>query len=129
MKRAWSVLTVFLVVLMGACGGGDGLPDQAAEQWFEALTKGDENALKDLTCTAQRESVTGVTGLLASAGEGTILDLSGLSFKTTEQGGDTATVQVTGQMKITFLGQELNEGIDEAISMVKEDGQWKVCEE
>jgi len=127
--RAWSVLPLLLVLLMSACGGGEGQPDQAAERWFDALTEGNEGALRDLTCAAQRESVTGVTGLLAGVGEGTVLDLSGLDFKTTEQGGDTASVQVTGLIKITYLGQKLNEEIDEAISMVKEDGTWKVCEE
>jgi len=52
-----------------------------------------------------------------------------LSFKTTEQSGDTASVQVTGKMKMTFLGQEQEDEIDEAMPMVKEDGKWKVCEQ
>lgn len=67
MKRALLVVSVLLVVLMAACGGG-GSPDQAAKQWFEALANGDENTLKDLTCAAQQESVTGVTGLLGPGG-------------------------------------------------------------
>jgi hypothetical protein len=128
MKRAYSVVAVFLVVLLVACGGGGGSPDQAAKQWFEALATGDENALKDLTCAAQQESVTGVTGLLAGLGEGMGFDVSGLSFKTTEQSGETATVQVTGRMNMTFLGAEQEQEIDEAIPMVKEDGKWKVCD-
>jgi len=128
MKRASSVVAVFLVVLLVACGGGGGSPDQVAKQWFEALATGDENALKDLTCAAQQESITGVTGLFAGSGEGLGLDISDLSFKTTEQSGDTASVQVTGKMKMTLLGAEQEQEIDEAIPMVKEDGKWKVCD-
>jgi hypothetical protein len=92
------------------------------------LGKGDENALKDLTCAAQHESLAGVAGVLGSL-EGGGLDLSGLSFKTTEQSGDTASVQVTGKLKVTLLGQALEEDIDEAMPMVKEDGKWKVCDQ
>jgi len=113
---------------MAACGGG-GSPDQAAKQWFGALAKGDENALKDLTCAAQQEQITGATGLLATLGQGAGLDLSGLSYKTTAQDGDTASVQVTGKLKVTLLGQAVEEEIDEAMPMVKEDGKWKMCEQ
>ena len=126
MKRAWLVVIVFLVVFLAACGGGGGSPEQTARQWFDALGKGDENALKDLTCTAQHESLAGVAGLLGTM-EGGGLDVSGLSFKTTEQSGDTASVQVTGKLKVTLLGQAVEEAIDEAMPMVKEDGKWKMC--
>ena len=130
MKRALSVVTLVLVILMAACGGGGGgSPEQAAKQWFDALAKGDENTLKALTCAAQQEQVTGATGLLATLGEGAGLDLSGLSYKTTEQNGDTASVQVTGKLKVTLLGQAVEEDIDEAMPMVKEDGKWKMCEQ
>jgi hypothetical protein len=126
MKRAWSVVTVFLVVFMAACGGGGGSPDQAAKQWFDALGKGDENALKDLTCAAQHDSIGGITGLLGGLKGG--IDFSSLSFKTTEQSDDTAGVQVTGKLKVTVLGQAVEEEIDEAMPLVKEDGKWKLCE-
>jgi len=129
MKRALSVVTVFVVILMAACSGGGDSPDQAAKQWFEALAKGDVKALKDLTCAAQQEQITGATGLLATLGQGAGLDLSGMSYKTTAQDGDTASVQVTGKLKVTLVGEAVEEEIDEAMPMVKEDGKWKMCEQ
>ncbi len=127
MKRVLSLVTIFLLVSTAACSAGGGSPDQAAKQWFEALAKGDENGLKDLTCAAQQDSATGLTGLLAGLGEEMELDVSDLSFETTEQSRDTASVQVTGKMKMSLLGQEQEEEADEAVPMVKEDGKWKVC--
>jgi len=132
MRRALLVVTVFLIliVLMAACGGGGdgGSPDQVAKQWLEALAKGDKNALKDLTCIAQQESVAGTTGFLAGLGEEMGLDVSALSFTTTEQSEDKASLQVTGKIRMTLLGVEQEEEIDEAMPMVKEDGKWKVCD-
>ena len=127
MKRALLVVTVFLVVLMTACGGGGGAPDQAARQWFEALAKGDQDAMQNLTCADSQSSVTDAIGALASMAGSVKIDISGLSFKTTEESGDTASVQVTGNIKVELLGQSAEEPIDEAMPMVKEGGNWKVC--
>jgi hypothetical protein len=128
MKRALSVVTVILVILMAACGGGGGgSPEKTAQQWFDALAKGDQNTLKDLTCAAQQDTLTGVAGLLGGLESGA-LDTSGLTFKTTSQSGDTASVQVTGKLKVTLLGQSVDQDIDEAIPLVKEGGKWVVCD-
>lgn len=127
MKRALSALAILLIVLIAACGNEGSPPDQAAKQWFEALANGDANGLQDLTCAAQQDSATGLTGLLAGLGEEIELDVSGLSFKTIEQGKDTASVQVTGKIQMFLLGQKQEEEIDEAVPVVKEDGKWRVC--
>ena len=128
MKRALLVATVFLVVFTAACGGGGGgAPDQVAKQWFQALAKGDQDTLKSLTCAASQSDMTDAFGSLAEMAGTVTIDVSGLSFKTTEESGDNATVQVSGNIKVELLGQSAEEPMNEDMPMVKEGGKWKVC--
>jgi len=137
MNRRLSTASILLIaaVILAACGGGaGGGPSGTAQAWFEAFTQFDMAKMKDLTCDSEKAAVD--EALSGLGGEGFDLgalkdlfqiDVSGLSFQDQNVSGNSATVHVSGKLKISAFGQSQDQDINEDIPMTNEGGAWKVC--
>lgn len=130
-RKALLLIVVLLTLGLAACAGG---PEQAAKEFIEASMGGDGATALQLTCDQYKEQVQ-MSGML-SAGLGMLVgidpqsaevDLSDLNFETVSESGDTATVNVNGEVMMSLFGAAMPQAIDTNITMVKEDGDWKYC--
>ena len=137
MKRLTVVVIVLIVVgiLMSACGGGGaGGPVGAVQSWLDGLTKFDFKAVTDLTCSAQRQQIEQSLSFFSSSGQDLsalknlfTFDFSKLKFEEKSNDGKAATVHLSGSMSVTAFGQSQNQDMNEDVSVVNENGGWKVC--
>jgi hypothetical protein len=140
------LVSVMVAMLLAACvgaapiggggntttGGGGGDPAAGARSFFEAVFTG-AGDLDPLLCTANaaaaaqiREGMETLKTMLA-AGDAEV-DVSGLTYTTSNQTADTATVTVAGQIKFSVAGVEQTQDFPEApVQMRNEGGSWKVC--
>lgn len=139
MKRS-SVYTALVAMLafaffLTACGnngtsntssGGD--PAAAAKAFYEALYGG--TAADSMFCNASAAQVKAAMDQSKAAltASGAKIDVSGLTYTTANQNGDSADVKVAGKIKMTVAGAT-NEAdyTPITIQMKNEGGAWKVC--
>ena len=126
-----ALLAVMIILTRGRFSNG---PAQAASEWVNAVASSDGATALRLTCDAYQDQVQ-VSGFL-TAGLGMLFgvdtqsaeaDLSDLEFSTINQTGDTATVEVQGELILGLLGAAIPQQLDMNLSMVREDGDWKYC--
>ena len=140
MKRISLVVSVVLVasVVMGACGGAGGAGAAgAAKAWFEAIAQLDLNKVKDLTCDKEKAALEQAFSFLGGAASGETdlealkelfqIDVSGLKYEEKNVSGNTATVHISGVLKVSAFGQSQDQNVDEDVPVVNEGGAWKVC--
>ena len=140
-----TLVSVLGALLLAACGGtapsggggntttgGGGDPAAGARSFFEAVFTG-TGEIDPLLCTANaaaaaqiREGMNTMKTMLA-AGDAAV-DISGLTYTTSNQTADTATVTVAGQIKFSIAGTEQTQDFPDApVQMRNEGGTWKVC--
>lgn len=132
-----TLLALVLATAAVACDDAGSGPAGAAKEWLVATLEQDGNRAARLVCDSmQGDQMVAATVFAAfevigtnllGVGLGTDFDLDDLDFKTTSERGDRATVHVSGDVLISVLGVSQPTDIDDYIEMVKEDGQWKVC--
>lgn len=140
-KTSYRKLVTFLVgsVLLSSCSAG---PSAAAEQWFKAMVELDGNKAMRLTCDGMKDEVA-ESGLILSAfsmapqavGQvfgmdldvDTSYDLSDVDFQVISQESDWAQVQVSGVARVAVMGFSQEMPMQEVLSLVREDGGWKIC--
>ena len=136
MKRNVSLVTLVLIaaVVLSACGGAaGGSPAAAAKAWFDAFTQFDFNRMKDLTCEKEKATIEQGLSSLTSLGDVSQLkellkiDVSGLKYEDKGVSGNSATVHISGNLRMEAFGQSQEQPIDEDVPMVNEGGGWKVC--
>jgi hypothetical protein len=126
-----------MALLLGACGGGGsgGGALTAVKTWFEALSQLDLNKVTELTCESQKATVEQAFSFLSAGGETDLqamkelfnIDVSGLTYEEKGVSGNTATVHIAGELKVSAFGQEQTQPVDEDVPVVNEGGTWKVC--
>jgi hypothetical protein len=131
-----AVLSLILLCVVSACGGGDS-PEAAAKEWLQAMAAMDGNKIAERTCAAQQASVQqaglwlSVFGLFGQMQLGdqaqAKIDISGLTFTTVRSSGDTAAVQVSGRVRVAILAVSQAQDVNETWRMEREDGKWKWC--
>ena len=138
MKRL-SLVTVLVVVaslVLTACGGGGagGNAVGAVKSWFEALSSLDLQKVVALTCEKERPTVEESFSFLSGSGTDLealkqlfTIDASGLKYEDKGVSGNTATVHISGKLKVSAFGQSQEQDIDEDVPVVNEGGAWKVC--
>jgi hypothetical protein len=131
--RLFVLMLVGIVLVTGCAADG---PSRATKQWYEALATGDGATALSLTCQQYQSQVqmagflTAGLGLLSGVDTGTATsNMSGLKFTTTSQNGDTAAVHVEGEVIISLLGAAMPEEVNSTLTLIREDGKWKVCGE
>ncbi|WP_022663478.1 Rv0361 family membrane protein [Paucidesulfovibrio longus] len=122
-----AVLFLFSALLVG-CGGPG--PEKAAQSALEATVSGDFKTASDNFCKKMLDEMPPqeLIDEIAKELKQYEFDFSGLKYEVVEEKGDSATVHVSGTIKAKGPDDEKTDDMDEKISMVKEDGQWKVCE-
>lgn len=138
MKHKSIVVLMLSIValLVSACGGaGSADPAGATQAWFEAFTRFDIERMGELTCDEEKAALS--QGLDAFSGGGEIglaelaelfeFDFSGLKFVASNVTEASAIVNISGAMKITFLGESDEESVSSEVPLVNEGGAWKVC--
>jgi len=138
MKRVSLLVSMMLIasMVLAACGGGGGGgPSAAARDWFAAFSEFNFDRVKELTCSSQQAALDSALGAISGAGadfdlsqmaELIDIDFSGLNFAESNVTGDSATVDISGKLKVSFLGQSQEEDLTQSVPMVNENG-WKVC--
>ena len=129
-KRAVLFMSVLLSasVALASCASERARPVDAARAWFEALAALDLSRVNTLTCSPDNQAIE--NALASSGGLGSTvdlsslqaqiqIDLSGLNFEEKSADGERAVVRVSGN-----LG---GRHVDQDVSLLNEDGMWKVC--
>ena len=121
---------VALIALLAACGGAAPLagddPASIARQVMSSLAARDITKLTDLACAAQKDEIAdSFTGGLADIAPGTDpatllqaiqIDTSKVVVGTATVSGDTATVPLTGSMKLTIDSEKLKPVVKAALA-------------
>jgi len=137
MKTRRRVLWVVLLsagLLLAACGAGGSPAIEGARSWFQALADLDFEQVMKLTCSTPRvrseielrlEPFVDIKDSLAALkGQ---FDFSGLKFEEKSNDGRTATVRLSGRMFLKALGQTQPMSLYEDITVVNDNGVWKMC--
>lgn len=143
MKRTiWFLLVLTMPALL-VCSvplpgtNTNGPPEQAAQEWIDAIVNQDGNRMLKYTCLAQREDVQqasmwfsafAVLGQLFTNRSVQIEgDISDLKFETVNQNGDQAEVRVYGELRVAVLGSAQAQQVDERWQMIYENDTWRWC--
>ncbi len=135
-NRPILVISLLAILLLAACGGGassgggaqsgGATPADVARQFFDAVYSGGDIA--PLVCSAAAESVESMReGLASIAASGAEVDVSGLTFTTQNESGDTAEVLVAGNIKVSVSGVEQEVPFPETPIPMRNENGWKVC--
>lgn len=133
---------LMLAVVVAACSGESapggstgGTPEDTAKSFMTAFADGDAAKIADLLCESQKDSAE----LLANTFSGSEMaelevkiDVSGLNYTAANVTDTSATVNVSGDIKVSVMGQESTQSVTdmfgEGIPMTKENGAWKMCQ-
>jgi hypothetical protein len=138
-NRRILVVSLLAILLLAACGGGaapagDGggaqsggaTPADVARQFFEAVYSGGD--ISPLVCTAAADAVESMReGLASIAASGATVDVSGLTYTTQNESGDTAEVLVSGTIKVSISGVDSETPFPETPIPMRNENGWKVC--
>lgn len=126
-----AIFALLFALIRGRFSDG---PARAAKEWVTAVATSDGATALSLTCDSYQDQVQMSGFLTAGLGmlfgvdtQSTEADLSSLEFNTINQAGDTATVQVQGELVLSLLGAAMPQQLDTNMTMVREDGEWKYC--
>jgi len=112
------------LLLLVACAA-DAKPEDAVSDYLTARVAGDADALRGLACAAWEEEAV----LQAETFQALDARLEGLACQQTSRNGDAAVISCTGTIIITYTGENSEQPVAGAFSVVKEDDEWKVCGE
>lgn len=135
-NRQWRGLVVLIcgVLVLSGCSGGGSAAIDATRAWFQALSELDFDKVMSLTCSTPRVRTAVETALDPFIDlKGTLdalkgqFDFSGLKFEEKNNNNQVATVHISGQMSLRALGQSEALEVFEDITLVNEQGTWRVC--
>jgi len=131
------IAVLMMATILAACGGapattGGGTPEAGAKAFVEALYGGDAAATRASICAAAVATMTDeATAAINSAMGGAELDLSGVTYAASDVTDTTATVTLSGAMKLTIAGTTSEVPMAQSgfgsLKMLKEGGAWKAC--
>lgn len=125
-RTAGLILVLLAAISFAACDNATDTPEAAVRQFFEALSKGDQEAVLDSLCPANRGDFGGVELVLNFFGLSTPpVGYRDLTMQTTMLDDTTAEVHTTGSLRLLFL----EEPFELPFRTVKEGGRWYVCDE
>jgi hypothetical protein len=103
-------------------GSGDDSPEGAVTGFLEAFKDGDVQTMRELTCADLRSQLDSADDFMGDIGS----LITNIEFRVTDvvTNGDESSVTVT--MTATVMGQ--TESQTETVRVVREGGQWRVCE-
>jgi len=114
-------------------GGGADSPQGAIEQFLNATYDGEVERAISFVCNAQREPMRLLYADMNAAYDSLRerdVDLSGLIYEVTTEEVDTATIAITGDVRVVIGNEERLINVDERFKTVNlklEDELWRVC--
>ncbi len=130
LKRGALSLLFPVGLLVAACSGGQS-PVQVVRAFMTAIGTVDVSRAESLVCATQKGEVHSSLepfGDVAQLGEAFDISFDDLSFQEKSNDGNVAVVRVRGTVTISFLGQQEKQDVDEEHVVVKEGGQWVICD-
>lgn len=112
--RTKSLFSLFIALIAVACGAGSATPSQVAEKFLTHTNKMEFKEAKEYSTKATGEMLDMVAGMAGMMGEQPPAPSFKITGETIE--GETATVTYRTEGK----------DADESVSLIKEDGKWKV---
>ncbi len=122
------------LLLLTACSGGGSPAIDGTRAWFKALAELRFDDVMNLTCasTPVRNEIAAKLDpfidlkptLDALKGQ---FDFSNLKFEEKSNNGRVATIRLSGSMTLQALGQTEAMDVAEDLTIVNENGVWKVC--
>jgi hypothetical protein len=132
--RRFIPLIVAGLIFAAACSGGGSPAIDGTRAWFQALAELRFDDVMKLTCAsvpvrneigAKLDPFIDLKPTLdALKGQ---FDFSNLKFEEKSNNGRTATIRLSGSMTLVALGQTEAMDVAEDITVVNENGVWKVC--
>lgn len=124
MKKV-KVAILVSALLLSVVGCGSAPPEEVVQAYMEALSAFDAAGMAAEACPELAEAIVAGQDQVTDAGaSGMVIRVADLSYETVAQQEDAAVVRVTGQ--VSWAGME--EEVDEDLSLVLVDGEWKLCE-
>lgn len=127
-------LVVASLIALAACSGGGSPAIEGTRAWFQALAELRFDDVMNLTCASVpvrneigakldpfidlKETLTALKGQF---------DFSNLKFEEKTNNGRVAVIRLSGSMTLVALGQTEAMDVAEDITVVNENGTWKVC--
>ncbi|MBP7687806.1 MAG: hypothetical protein KA765_07865 [Thermoflexales bacterium] len=122
------------LLLLTACGGGGSPAIDGTRAWFQALAELRFDDVLKLTCASEpvRNEIAAKLDpfidlkptLDALKGQ---FDFSNLKFEEKSNNGRVATIRLSGSMTLVALGQTEAMDVAEDLTVINENGVWKVC--
>ena len=132
-RRVIPLIVAGLIVL-AACSGGGSPAIEGTRAWFQALAELRFDDVMNLTCAsvpvrneigAKLDPFIDLKETLAALkGQ---FDFSNLEFEEKTNNGRVAVIRLSGSMTLVALGQTEAMDVAEDITVVNENGVWKVC--
>ncbi len=132
-RRVIPLIVAGLIVL-AACSGGGSPAIEGTRAWFQALAELRFDDVMNLTCAsvpvrneigAKLDPFIDLKETLAALkGQ---FDFSNLKFEEKTNNGRVAVIRLSGSMTLVALGQTEAMDVAEDITVVNENGVWKVC--
>jgi hypothetical protein len=116
------LLTLFLLLVTGCSGAGEGDPVGAVERYLQAKVAADGEAMAGLLCSEMEASLERESRTFDRVSD---VRLEGMACEPEEDG---ATVRCAGRI-VALYGAEETEFLLGAYRVVQEDGEWKWCGE
>lgn len=134
MNKLGVLIVVLLAFGLSACGASLSSPEGAAAYLYNAMENEDKDKIKEALCEEQQDSA---DSFFEEDSDNTEITYDfELQYVTKDKKDDTATVRVYGHISFrsttddidneTKLSSRSDKPLIE-LSMVKEDGDWKVC--
>lgn len=133
MRRVIPLIVASLIALT-ACSGGGSPAIEGTRAWFQALAELRFDDVMNLTCAsvpvrneigAKLDPFIDLKETLAALkGQ---FDFSNLKFEEKTNNGRVAVIRLSGSMTLVALGQTEAMDVAEDITVVNENGTWKVC--
>jgi hypothetical protein len=131
------LLYLMLAVLLSGCGTGDS-PEAALRELMQAAINADGLKMQERVCAAQQQrlqssgmmiTMMNMLGSSLLGGNTKVqVDLSGVQYDTVSRNGNQAQVRMHGQIRSAILAMVQTQPIDVTLSVIQEDGKWKVCD-
>ncbi len=118
-----------VILLLVACRG-EQTPVEIVRDFLGAIENLDATAAASLVCPAQRDKVRGSLApfdAIAAPGEAFDISFGKLVIQEQSNDGQVSIVRVKGYLTIFFLGDQELQEVDETHTLVKNGGNWLIC--
>ncbi len=126
MRKLYGFLLVVLVI---SCRG-EQAPEKVVQAFLDAIEAFDVATAESLVCQAQRDKVRGSLAPfddIAAPGEAFDISFGELVIQEQSNDGQVSTVRVKGYLTMFFLGDQEVQEVDETHTLVKNGGNWLIC--